>query len=378
MQTNKCQHAFSVEELFDITTPKLRINANTVTVYNYPKGYPYVVRTSQNNGIRGYIEFDEKYLNPANTISFGQDTATMFYQERPYFTGDKIKILILKCDKLNHRTAIYLLASMRKAFSLFKWGQSEFNINTIGKVKIFLPVLSENVNRYDLNDIDWEYMEERIRELGQERIRELELYLKATGLSSCVLTDEDRQIIEKHRNIGKNRGATTVFKLGYLFTSQTGDTDLQQKDVNDKGVFLVSSGETNTGIIGKTNVSAKVISANTLTVDMFGSVYYRDFPYKMVTHARVFALIPKFDISCEIGLFLESVLQKLTTTFSYNNMCSWNKIKDLEILLPVRLNEEHMPVIDPNRTYHSEGYIPDFEYMEKYIRAVQKKLLLTL
>lgn len=46
-----------------------------------------------NNGCRGFIEQDLIYLNAANTISFGQDTATMFYQEHPYFTGDKIKIL---------------------------------------------------------------------------------------------------------------------------------------------------------------------------------------------------------------------------------------------------------------------------------------------
>ncbi|MCM1223788.1 MAG: restriction endonuclease subunit S, partial [Lachnospiraceae bacterium] len=76
--------------LFDITSPKKRFNANTV---KFGGKYPYVVRSSANNGIRVYITQDEEYLNPGNTISFGQDTATIFYQERPYFTGDKIKIM---------------------------------------------------------------------------------------------------------------------------------------------------------------------------------------------------------------------------------------------------------------------------------------------
>lgn len=212
MKTNRQQRAFCMDDLFTIETPKLRINANTVTVHNYPKGHPYVVRTSQNNGIRGYIEFDEKYLNPANTISFGQDTATMFYQERSYFTGDKIKVLTLKCNKLNHRTAAYLLASMRKAFSLFAWGQSKFNVTAIGEVKFYLPILceSENKKHCNLDDIDWDYMQSRIREMEQERIRELELYLKATGLSSYVLTDEDRGIIEKSRNIAENSGGVVA------------------------------------------------------------------------------------------------------------------------------------------------------------------------
>jgi len=207
-----------MNDLFMIITPKKRINANTVIIYDYPKGHPYVVRTSQNNGIRGYIEYDEKYLNPENTISFGQDTATMFYQERPYFTGDKIKILQLKSNKLNHRTAMYLLASMHKAFSMFSWGQSKFNVSAIGEVKFDLPILPEigNKSTYDLNDIDWDYMQERIAELERERIAELEreriaeleLYLKVTGLSSYTLTDEEIEIVEKARKIGKIGGGT--------------------------------------------------------------------------------------------------------------------------------------------------------------------------
>ena len=98
---------------------KKRFNANTV---QFNGKYPYVVRSSQNNGIRGYITQDEKYLNSGNTISFGQDTATIFYQEKPYFTGDKIKIMTYLDRKLTPEIACYLLAVMRKAFQDFTWG----------------------------------------------------------------------------------------------------------------------------------------------------------------------------------------------------------------------------------------------------------------
>ena len=145
------------------------------------------------------------------------------------------------------------------------------------------------------------------------------------------------------------------FKVSDLFTSETGDVDLQQKDINGKGVPLISSGESNTGVIGSTDRPAKIVPENTITVDMFGSIWYRDFQYKMVTHARVFALIPKKPINREIGLYLASTLKKLTTEFSYNNMCSWNKIKDIEILLPAQTED-----------------VPDWDLMERYIRAVEK------
>ncbi|MDU4605105.1 MAG: restriction endonuclease subunit S [Clostridium perfringens] len=80
-----------VSDIFNVSSSKKRFDANKVDILT--KGYPYVVRTSNNNGIKGYLNEDINYLNEGNTISFGQDTATMFYQENPYFTGDKIKIL---------------------------------------------------------------------------------------------------------------------------------------------------------------------------------------------------------------------------------------------------------------------------------------------
>lgn len=143
---NKHTKTFCVSDLFCVKTPKTKINANSVEVYNYKKGHPYVVRTSQNNGIRGYIEFDEKYLNEANTISFGQDTATMFYQEQPYFTGDKIKIFAPKIIKLTAGTANYLIACMKNAFSMFSWGQSKFEVSVIESVSFELPIVIDQNN----------------------------------------------------------------------------------------------------------------------------------------------------------------------------------------------------------------------------------------
>ena len=90
---------FRIGDLFDIQTSKKRFDANKVTILESEK-YPYVVRTAMNNGIRGYIDEDEQFLNEGNTISFGQDTATMFYQEKPYFTGDKIKVVKAKNNLL--------------------------------------------------------------------------------------------------------------------------------------------------------------------------------------------------------------------------------------------------------------------------------------
>lgn len=125
-------------------------------------------------------------------------------------------------------------------------------------------------------------------------------------------------------------------------------------------MIVISSGENNNGIIGKTDVNAKVFSANTLTVDMFGNSYYQYQPYKIVTHARVFSLMPKKGICINenIGLFLIAKFSFFKHIFSYNNMCSWEKIKNLTIELPVKENNEI-----------------DYVLMDTYISAVKKQII---
>ena len=155
------------------------------------------------------------------------------------------------------------------------------------------------------------------------------------------------------------------YKISVLFGWQNGNTDLKKEHINGKGYPVVSSGVENTGIIGCTDVDARILPAHTITVDMFGNAYYRDFEYKEVTHARVFTLIPKgFNLDVQIGLYLVSSLQSLTKIFSYNNMCSYAKISDMTIKLPVIENP------DPAHEYTVDDI--DWQYMRDYIKNLER------
>lgn len=134
-----------ISDLFDVDSSKKRFDANKVSVTENI-GHPYVVRTALNNGIRGRINEDRQFLNPSNTISFGQDTATMFYQENSYFTGDKIKILSSKDDNFNKKRALYFITSMAKLFKTFSWGASSFNVNVINNQLLTVPVIDDEID----------------------------------------------------------------------------------------------------------------------------------------------------------------------------------------------------------------------------------------
>ena len=358
--------AFALGDVFEIYSPKKRFNANAV---QFGGKYPYVARGSSNNGIRGYITEDVQYLSPAKSLSFGQDTATVFYQPDAYFTGDKIKVMVLRNHELNDELAQYFITVITKAFSTFAWGQSSFNEKILKDTKIVLPVIEspDHDHEYTVDDIDFEYMQERIAELEQERIAELDAYLVASGLDDYELTDEDKEILSLSPESASDEANASEadcengqvrfkkFALGTLFTSSTGDVDLQQKDINGKGEFFINSGVENRGIKGRTDRPARVFPANTITVDFWGNAYYRDSEYKMATHNHVFSLTGDVIRNRLAGMYIVGILSKLPKLFSYNNMATWNKLKGIEVSLPVT----------------SDGNI-NFDYMERYIRAIEK------
>ncbi|VTS17270.1 restriction enzyme BgcI subunit beta [Streptococcus pseudoporcinus] len=140
-----------------------------------------------------------------------------------------------------------------------------------------------------------------------------------------------------------------------MFDSENGDFDIQKSHINDIGEYVITAGLTNNGILGKTNISAKVIDGGTITIDMFGNSFYRYFKYKMVTHARVFSLIPKFDMSKEQGLYIVNSFKYLIFEFGYENMCSWAKIQNRKIQLPTKNGEI------------------DFEFMDAYISELEEE-----
>ncbi|WRC17815.1 restriction endonuclease subunit S [Helicobacter pylori] len=151
------------------------------------------------------------------------------------------------------------------------------------------------------------------------------------------------------------------FKLGDLFEASNGDFDIQKRHINHKGEFVITAGLSNNGVLGQSDIKAKVFESHSITIDMFGCTFYRSFPYKMVTHARVFSLKPKFEINHKIGLFLSTLFFGYPKKFGYENMCSWAKIKNDKVILPLKPTANTQTLKDI-----------DFHFMEKFIAELEQ------
>ncbi|WP_236847908.1 MULTISPECIES: restriction endonuclease subunit S [Campylobacter] len=139
-----------------------------------------------------------------------------------------------------------------------------------------------------------------------------------------------------------------------MFESSNGNFDIKKEHINGNGEYVITAGLSNNGILGKTDIKAKIFEPKTITIDMFGCAFYRQFQYKMVTHARVFSLKPSFEITDKQGMFLSCSLNFLRFLFGYENMCSWEKIKNHKIKLPITASGEI-----------------DFDFMESFIAELE-------
>lgn len=190
--------------------------------------------------------------------------------------------------------------------------------------------------------------------------------------------------IDSPRTLPTCEGGYKPFKIGELFDAANGNTDIQKNHIDGVGEYVISSGTTNNGIIGKSSVDAKIFNANTITVDMFGNVYFHPYCYKMVTHARVFSLSAKnFYLNETLGLYFVSTLSYLKNLFSYNNMCSWEKVKDLSIYLPTTAAgdidfafiEERVHELEEERVRELETYLKAAGFEDCTLSAAEHEAL---
>ena len=329
---------FKVSELFDYKRGKESAPKKV------PEGdIPLISETSSNNGfVRGA---SSTHVFPAKTITVSVNYAqTVFLQPKEFCASVNIIVLVPKFGNVPDAVLLYFVALLRANNGVYDYNYK------ISKDRLMNTVLLVPVT--PAGDPDFKYMTMRIRELEAERIRELEAYLRVTGLDDTTLSASEAQALTQKVQWKK-------FRIGNVFSNaQLGDTNLKKSDLTLAGDFVVTSGQTNSGVLGRTTREAKIFPENTLTIDMFGYAYYRDFPYKMVTHGRVMSLSSDIIKNREVGLFLATVLSRLTNVFSYNNMATWKKLKNMSIMLPVTVNDNI-----------------DFGYMQNYIRATEKQTI---
>ncbi len=171
--------SFKLGDLFEVLSSKKIYHANTIKIHDtqIENSYPYVVRTATNNGIKGFIIDDPTFTNEKNTLSFAQDTFTVFYQKQPYFTGNKVKILKPKFAFKSPKILYFISAILQFILKPLTWGLGS-TTESIAEFKISLP-LKPTANTQTLDGIDFHFMHTLINALMKQTIQGVAEYCSA-------------------------------------------------------------------------------------------------------------------------------------------------------------------------------------------------------
>ncbi len=167
------------------------------------------------------------------------------------------------------------------------------------------------------------------------------------------------------------------FYLGRLFDIRKGKrlTSADQEEGDNNYIGAIDSNNGVANHIGQSPIH----EGNTISLSYNGSVgeaFYQCEPYWATDDVN--ALYCNYEgFNQYIGLFIATVIRNEKYKFSYGRKWTLENMNASIIRLPIQHNPDGTPYIEPNCIYSEEGYVPDWQFMEDYIKSLNHKPLTT-
>lgn len=336
------------KEIDPLKIPDLTVKSDVV--------YPFYGQAMFNNGIISYLSLTERVLNNPEgkpTILIHSNNQNVVYLETPFYLKDGHGATsVLQSEFLNEKIALYLMTSIKKVITKkFSYNKKATKI-ALKNTYIQLPVNAKE-------EIDYEYMERYISELKEERISELDSYLKVSNLENYNLTKNESNALEQYHN---NKVIYDDFRIGDLFdihpTKSYGVTNRTLFKTNGKTPVIVNSSIGN-GIGGyvdlePTEKGNMITYTDTTTSE---GIFYQ--PNDFIGYSHIQGLYPLHNVEWSenaLLYFLALFKKQASGRFDYATKFNRKIAADMIVKLPVT----------------EDGNV-DFTFMENFVQ-VQKKL----
>lgn len=187
------------------------------------------------------------------------------------------------------------------------------------------------------------------KETGIENIYEI--------ISTILEDKEKRKIFEKEVEDGENIDMKhwKAIKINKFF-DVTGSKTTPKKKLEEigQGAYpYVTTRATNNGVDGYYKYYTD--KGNVLTLDSatIGYCSYQKSDFTASDHVE--KLIPKFEMTVNTAIFLQTLLNKEQFRYSYGRKFNQTRIENTKILLPIKNNE------------------PDWNFMDQYVKNILGK-----
>lgn len=333
--------------MFEVTTSK-GYDAGKLTFVNKAiNTYEFIGRTRENYGIQGFVEKLQTEPNNDNTISVSQIGAVHAQiRKNKWYSSQNIFVLTPKSNRLIN---LLVVTSIDKILVNYGGYSSYPTLQTLKEHIITLPIKN--------GEIDFDFMEAYVRELEEERVRELTAYLKVSGLDDYELSEEEKQSIEDMDSLNWQE-----IKVTEIFNVKNTKNILSKQITPGSGEvpYLCASADNNSvssHISYKEEMKDKgnciFIGGKTFVV----SYQKTDF-FSNDSHNLALYLTDEDKVNETNQLYLATCIKKgLGNKYSWGDSISNKKIQNDKMMIPVK-----------------DGIL-DYGMMDNFISAVKKLVI---
>lgn len=317
--------------------------------------YPAYSSDSENNGIIGYTNNPEFICDEKHPvyITFGDHTRTLNIARKSFSVLDNVKVL-LPCTNKNN-SLLFMISVWKKQIPNLGYAR---HWKVAKNCILSLPITPEN-------KIDFDFMEAFIRELEEERIRELTAYLKVSGFDNYELSKCESEALAHFKELKWKE-----FRIGDLYNkielhnlnfNKKKDTSSEKSEKYTLPIVNAKHGENGIMFYGDKNI----FDSEEMTIDIVqngavatGDVYPQPQRTGVLWDAYLIKSIKHKDSRESLFYFTATIQKSIKQKFCYEFKATWERVKEEMIFLPVT----------------SDGS-PDYAFMENFISAVQKLVI---
>lgn len=310
-------------------------------------GVPYIIQSMFNNMFsrnvnkQWLIDNNEAPVS-GNRIVLGVTLPAVSYQPREFGAS---QVITATSDWLNEKNGIFISMAISKLMYQFSYGNKP-GMQIYKDLKILLPTRK--------GKIDFEFMENFVTELEENRIKNLEQYLISNKLKDYNLTDEEKQVLN---DFEKGNIVFGEFTYKNIFNKILQGRRLKKDDQKLGIIPFVMAGTTNTGVVNYISNPVASFPKNSITIDIFGNTFYRNYDFGAGDDTGVYFSNEK-EYSKESMLFFTTSMKKsISGKFDFGNKLRSSQSLNFNMKLPLKDKK------------------PDFVIMEIFISAIQKLVI---
>lgn len=319
---------------------------------------PFYGQATTNNGIISYNQLTKTVLNNEKgkpTILIHSNNQNIVYVETPFYLKDGHGATsVLQSEKLNKINQMFIIGAIDKVIKTkYSYNNKATKIELKNSI-INLPIKKGKIDFEFIESFIAELEAHRIAELEAHRIAELEAFLLASGLKDYNLTDEEQKVLEDFEN---DKITFTELTFANIFNKILQGRRLKNKDQITGDIPFVMAGTTNTGIAKYISNPVAKFPKNSITIDIFGNTFYRNYDFGAGDDTGVYWNSKK-DYSDKTMLYLTSSISKLISgKFDFGNKLRSSQSLDFKVQIPTQNNK------------------PNYVLMEIFISAIQKLVI---